>query len=417
MATGSKHVVILGGGVGGQVVANELRRRIPEEHRITVVERQTQHAFAPSFLWVMTDTRRPERVARDVRGRLRRGIDFVRAEVTRIDVAARSVATTGPTIAYDRLVIALGAELAPERIPGLSEAAHTFYTLDGAVRLREGLEALNEGTIAIVVSALPYKCPAAPYEAAMLMADFFRRHGRRRQVDIHVFTPESQPMPVGGPALGKAVHGMLAERDISFHPLHALTAVQPASRTLAFEGMTPIPYDLLVAIPPHRAPLFLRDAGITNEAGWIPVDPRTLVTRHEGIYALGDVTAIPIPGRWTREVPLPLPKAGVFAHAEALVVARRLAADIAGIAPADTDTFRGNGFCMLEAGGGRAGIAFGNFFAEPAPNVQAGRVGRAWHIGKVLFEQWSLAPRGLRRAALAFSLRLGGKLTSIRMEL
>ncbi|MFZ1710998.1 MAG: FAD-dependent oxidoreductase, partial [Anaerolineae bacterium] len=129
-----KTILILGGGIGGLVAANELRRLLPREHRIVLVEKNAQHAFAPSFLWLMTGDRRPEQITRDVRQLARPGVEVVLAEAQSIDLPNRRVVTTAQTLAYDTLIIALGAELAPEAIPGLTEAAHTFYTFDGAAR-------------------------------------------------------------------------------------------------------------------------------------------------------------------------------------------------------------------------------------------------------------------------------------------
>lgn len=336
----SKTIVVLGGGVGGLVAANELRRNLPREHRIIVVEKNPQHAFAPSFLWLMTGDRKPEQITRPVRQLVRPGVAVIQAEVRGIDLAHRRIETDALPLSYDYLIVALGAELAPEAIPGLSEAAHTYYTFDGTVKLRDALQNFRGGTVAVVVSALPYKCPGAPHEGALLIADLIRRRGI--QAEVHLFTPEPQPMPVAGPALGEAVQQMLAMKGVSFHPLHRLTAVNPEARELSFEGKEPSRYDLLVAIPPHRGPRLVREAGLANEAGWVPVDRATLATQHENVYALGDVTAIPIPGRWKTEVPLMLPKAGVFAHAQAEVVAHRIAAEIAGATA--QDTFCGDGY-------------------------------------------------------------------------
>ena len=411
----ARRILILGGGVGGQVAANELRRLLPREHQVTLVERNTRHAFAPSFLWVMTGDRQPQQATRELRDLLTPGIEVIEAEVRAIDVNTGHVETSGQTLVYDDLVIALGAELAPDAMPGLAEAAHSFYSLEGAARLQRALGAFTGGTIALVVSALPYKCPGAPHEGAMLLADVFRQRGLQAKVEIHLFTPEPQPMPVAGPGLGDAVRRMLEERGIVFHPLHKLTAVEPAAQQMRFEGMPPVGYDLLVAIPPHRAPALARNAGLTNEAGWIPVDPHTLATRHERIHALGDVTAIPIPGRWKADVPLMLPKAGVFAHAQALVVAHRIAAEIAGLEA--TETFHGHGFCMLEAGQHAAGVAYGDFYAEPSPRVEVRNVGRSWHLGKVLFEQWWLARSGIRRTMLKSALQIGSRVAGVPIEL
>ena len=408
-------VAILGGGVGGLVAANELARRLPPGHRIVVVEKAAAQAFAPSFLWLMTGERRAEQITRDLRALVRPGVEVVHGEVRAIDVAAGRVETDGGPIGYDHLVLALGAELAPEAIPGLAEAAHTFYTLEGAERLRSALANFMGGTVAVVVGATPYKCPGAPHEGAMLLADFFRRRGLRGAVELHLFTPEPQPMPVAGPQLGQAVQDMLGSRGVAFHPLHRLTTVDPAARELTFEGKPAVKYDLLVAIPPHRGPRLLREAGLANDAGWVPVDRRTLATRHDRVHAIGDVTAVPLPGRWKPDVPLTLPKAGVFAHSHALIVARRIAGQITGRPP--EGEFCGDGYCMLEAGEDLAGFAFGDFFAEPAPAVQLRQIGRSWHLGKVLFERWWLAPPGLRRRALGLALELGARARGVPLAL
>lgn len=413
-----KNILILGGGVGELIAANELRRLLPTAggHRIMLVERNTRHTFAPSFLWVMTGDRQPAQITREVRHLVRPGVEVVAAEVQAIDVSTRRVHTSTQALTDDYLIIALGAELASDTIPGLSESAHTYYTLDGAEKLRDALRRFTGGTVAVAVSALPYKCPGAPHEGAMLIADSFRRRGLRDKVDIHLFTPEPLPMPVAGPALGEAVEHMLAQKSVEFHPAHKLSAVDPTAHELVFDGSeTHFQYDLLVAIPPHRGPRVVRAAGLTNEAGWIPVDRATLRTPHENVFALGDVTTIPIPGRWKPDVSLMLPKAGVFAHAQAEVVARRITAEIGG---ADArEEFPGFGYCMLEAGESMAGFAFGNFFAEPAPQVELRHIGSTWHWGKVLFERWWLTPNGLKREMLRGALKLGGKSLGIPIVL
>lgn len=402
-----KTILILGAGIGGLVAAGELRRLLPREHRVILIEKNARHAFAPSFLWVMSGDRRPEQIARDVRQLMPHGVELILAEAQAIHVANRAVRTSAQTVNYDYLIVALGAELAPETIPGLAEGAQTFYTYEGAAKLRDALQNFGGGRVAVVVSALPYKCPGAPHEGAMLIADTLRRRGLRDNVEVHLFTPEPQPMPVAGPALGEAVKQMLADKNVFFHPLHKLTKVETATRELAFEGKDSFKYDLLAAIPPHRGPRIAREAGLTNEAGWVPVNRATLQTQFENVYALGDVTAIPIPGRWKPDVPLMLPKAGVFAHAQAEVVARRIAAEITG--PGAADEFPGVGYCMLEAGESMAGFAFGNFFSEPSPQIELRRIGRLWHWGKVLFEQWWLTPHGPKREALRLAMTVGGK--------
>ncbi|MEK6757129.1 MAG: FAD/NAD(P)-binding oxidoreductase [Bacteroidota bacterium] len=410
----TKTIVILGGGVGGLVVANELRHPAkagPHNHRVVLIEKSVEHAFAPSFLWLMTGDRKPEKIVTPVRTLVRSGVEIIHAEVTGIDALNRRIATATQTLTYDRLVIALGAELAPQLIPGLSESAYSFYSFDEAKKLQHALAQFKGGKIALVVCSLPYKCPGAPHEGAMLIADYFRRRGLRDKVDIHLYTPEAQPMPVAGPQLGEAVKQMLTSKGISFHPSLKIISVNSQTHELAFEGKDSVRFDLLVAIPPHRAPSIVRDAGLSNEAGWVPVDRFTLKTKYEDVYAIGDITAISIPGRWKPDVPMMLPKAGVFAHVQAQIVAERITDEMSGrISKAE---FCGAGYCMLEAGEGLAGFAFGDFFGEPSPRLELRNVGRAWHLGKVLFERWWLSPLGLKREFLRSILVIGAKLLKI----
>jgi sulfide:quinone oxidoreductase len=400
-------IVILGGGIGGLTAANELRQKLPHNHRIVLIEKNPEHAFAPSFLWLMTGDRKPEKITKAVTSLVRKGIEVLHAEITGIDIPNQRIVTSTQTLAYDYLVIALGTELAPELIPGLKEDAYSFYTFDETKRLHHVLSEFKGGVITLVVCSLPYKCPGAPHEAAMLISDYFRRNEIRDKVQIHLYTPEPQPMPVAGPQLGEAVTKMLVSKGVLFHPLHKITSVNPQAHKLLFDGKGSVHYDLLIAVPPHYAPRIVRDAGLSNEAGWVPVDRFTLKTKYKNIYAVGDITAISIPGRWKPDVQMMLPKAGVFAHAQAEVVASRIADEIKGHKP--EAQFCGPGYCMLEAGEGMAGFAFGNFFGEPAPNLELRNIGRAWHIGKVLFEQWWLSPFGLKKSMLHQLMKFGIK--------
>lgn len=409
-----KTVVVLGGGTGGIIAANSLRARLGREHKVVLVERNALHAFAPSFLWLMTGQRQRSQITRDLHDLVRPGVEVVCAEVTALDFEGRRVATTGPSVAFDYLVVALGAELASEIVPGLP-AANTFYTLEGAEKLNLALNQFTGGKVIVLVSAMPYKCPGAPHEAAMLIADFLRRRAVGDRAEIHIYTPEPQPMPVAGPELGEAVKQMLAARQIAFHPLHRLSAVNSQSRELIFEGQPPVRYDLLAVVPPHHGSKLLRAAGLANESGWVPVDRATLRTKQANVYAIGDATAISIPGRWKPDVPLMLPKAGVFAHAQGEIVAQRIMSEIEGSSP--TAQFAGMGYCALEAGGNLAGFADGNFFAEPSPHVRLRKVGRTWHLGKVIFERWWLSPFGVKRALLRLALRAAGKALDVPMVL
>ena len=373
-------VVVLGGGTGGLVVARRLRRLLDPADRVILVDRDPTYRYAPSFLWVMTGARRPDQVTADLRRLRRQGIEFLHADVLDIDPAQRRVKTSEAELSYDRLVVSLGAELAPQLLAGFTEAARNVYTLEGAAAAGEELRRFNGGRVVVVVSRLPYKCPAAPYETAFLAEALLRRRGLGDRFSVDVYSPEPYPMPTAGPVLGDALTGMLAERGIGFHPGSTTDQVDPARKELVLAGGERVTYDLLLGIPPHRPPDVIAHGPLGGETGFVPVDPATLQTGAEGVFAVGDVTAIPIAGGKF------LPKAGVFAHAEAEVVARRIADELAGRPPGAT--FDGDGACFVELGDGQAAYATGRFYGEGGPQIHLRRPGRHWHAAKVGFEQY-----------------------------
>ncbi|MBI4233905.1 MAG: FAD-dependent oxidoreductase [Chloroflexi bacterium] len=327
MATG-KTIVVLGGGVGGLTTARALRKALQGEHRIVVVDRSPRHFFAPSYLWLMLGWRQPSQVSRDLARLLGSGIEFNQGQVEGIDTRAGSVTVSGKAIGYDYLVAALGAELAYDAVPNLFPAAYSYFEVEEALRLRDALPQFQGGRVVVLIPSLPYKCPAAPYEGALLLDYYLRKHGLRGRSEVEIFTPEPQPLPVAGPEVGKLVQELLGERGVGFHSGHRLSRIDPERRELAFENGSASGYDLLVAIPPHRCPGPVREGGLADSRGWVPVDKASLrATAAEHVYALGDLTVIPLP------VGLPLPKAGVFAHGQGKVVARNIAAEITGRPP------------------------------------------------------------------------------------
>ncbi len=378
-----KTVVILGGGVGGIIAARRLSKSLGREHRIVLVEANPAHVFAPSFLWLMVGMRRPEQIARPLASLIPARVEIINGTVEHIDPAARTVRVDGRELKANHLIVALGSELCPETIPGLVESGHNFYTLDGAQSLRDARLRTRSGRLVVLVASMPFKCPAAPYEAAMLVEADLRKRRLRDAFTIDVFSPEPGPMAVAGPDVSAQVRGMVEAKDITYHPEHAVTEIDPATRRISFSNGAAAEFDLLAYVPPHRAPEVVRDSGLCGENGWVAVDMATLATRFEDVYAIGDVTGIGL------KLGKPLPKAGVFAHGEAETVAANIAAQISG-RPA-TKTFDGHGECFLETGDGKAGMGSGNFYAEPTPQIGLRNPSHLLHFGKVAFEKLWLA--------------------------
>lgn len=401
-------VLVLGGGVGGLVTANELSRRLDPADRVVVIERGRHHLFQPSLLWMMVGRRRRDQIERPLRQLLAPGVELVEAEVRSIDPTNRRVETTAGVLAGDALVVALGAEPDRDAVPGYRQAALDFFSPEGAAACARALDSFAGGRIVVTVAALPYKCPAAPYEAALLLDDELRRRGIRGRSEIEVYSPEPAPMPVAGPVVGAAVAGLLETKGIRFHPGSRVERFEPGSREIVFADGSRVGYDLLAGVPPHRAPGVVRESLLAGDAGWIPVERATLETRHPRVHAIGDVTTITLANG------KPLPRAGVFAHGQGLVVARRIAATLAG--GQASDVFDGEGYCWVETGAGRAAFAVGRFFAEPDPTLVLRAPGRSWHAGKVLFER-SWIGIGLERRLARAGLAIGSRLVGVKADL
>lgn len=373
-----KTVVVLGSGVGGLVAANRLRRLLGKEHRVVLIDRSYIFTFSPSLTWVMLGKREVRKISRDLRRLERKGIEFKAAEVTGFDFDNKRVLLSSGQVVYDYLVVSLGVDYSAEEVPGLNRA-WSFYHPDGAEGLRDVLKDFEGGRVAVVVPSLPYRCPPAPYEGAMLLEHHFRKRRMRGEVELKLITPEKQPLMVAGNEVGGRVLELLEERDIGFSGGRSLKSVNHEKGQLNFEDGSHEDFDMLVATPVHRLPYAVTGTALVGGGAWIPVDRETMQTAVPDVYAIGDATMIPLAnGQY-------LPKAGVFAHGEAEVVARNLAAEIAGEAP--SWGYGGQGSCFLETGGGRGAYVTGDFYAEPNPNVTLRSPGRIWHWAKLGFER------------------------------
>jgi len=211
----------------------------------------------------------------------------------------------------------------------------------------------------ILVSRTPFKCPAAPYEAAFLIEALLRRKGMREETSVEVYTPEWAPMPVAGDQVGEELKSMLTSRGIGYFPDHMVLKIE--DRRLHFE-IDDADYDLLVGVPPHEPPRVVQSAGLTDAAGWIPVNPKTLETKFPHVFAVGDIASIRLRNGMF------LPMAGVFALQEGLVVASNISAEIK--REAVRMEYQGDGYCFIEVGDGLAAYGSGNFYEAPAPNVR-----------------------------------------------
>jgi len=348
----TEHVVILGAGFGGLELATRLSEAVPDLVQITLIDKTDAFVFGYSKLDVMFGRHTVDEVRNDYRRIDKPSVEFRQELVTSIDPEARRVVTTGGTYDADVLVIALGADLDPAATPGLAEGGHEFYTEDGAFALRDHLPAFEGGDAVIAVLGPFFKCPAAPFETAMMLHDLLEQQGVRGKSTIKVLSPMGVPIPISRDA-SKGILDGLAQRDIEFWPESVVTALDPASKTATLRDGRAISYDLFLGIPVHRAPEVVEASGLTVD-GWIPVDHTTFATSFPGVYAVGDITSAPVP------------RVGVIAEGEAATVADVLIHRLRG--GDSPDAYKGRATCYIEFGGDEVAKFDVDFLSGPAPS-------------------------------------------------
>lgn len=380
------NLVILGAGTAGTMSANILRGRLDDTWNITIVDKTDDHHYQPGYLFIPF-WMSPERVVRDRREYMHDGITYRRSGILRVDADARRVELNDGELGYDWLIVASGSVPRADLVPGMADGplfgtkVCEFYTLEGAVALRNALENFDQGRLLVHIAEMPIKCPVAPLEFTFLVEDFFRKKGIRHKVDITFVTPLDGAFtkPVAASTFGS----LLTDRSIRLAADFAVESIDNEAQTLnSYDGRA-LPFDLLVSVPPHTGAQFVMDSGLGDPMGWIPVDKHTLrSTEHERIFVLGDASDIPTS------------KAGSVAHfATETFIDNFLAAVDDRPLP---NSFDGHTNCFLESGRGKAMLLDFNYDTQPLtgsfPVPGIGPMSllkntRANHLGKLAFEQ------------------------------
>ncbi len=376
MSSGTPHILVLGGGFGGLSVATEIRKRLPPSRaKITVIDKKDWFMVGFAKLWIIRGTRTFEESVGSLHRLTRNGISFVKAEIEVIDPEKREVATSQGGFTYDYLVVAMGARLAPQKIPGLVENGLNLYDHDHLETIREKLTDITSGSVAIAIMGMPYKCPPAPFEAGLLVDSLLREAGTRDTVQIHLYSPAPLTLPAAGPAVSRKVLEMVQAEGIEFHPSCRVRSVR-RNRMEFEEGGAD--FELLLSIPPHIAPQVIYDAGLAEEGGFITIN-RDCQTPYGRVYAIGDVTSMPAGGS------MAVPKAGVFAEGQGLTVARSI---VAGIESRQEESiFDGRGACFLESGRGTASLVEVDMFSGDRPTTKLTAASRDTLEEKLAFER------------------------------
>ena len=352
-------MLILGGGFGGLSAANEIRNNLSSSQiKITVVDKKNWFMVGFAKLWIIKGTRTFENSIGSLNELTKKEINFLNEEVLQIDLQNKNIRTTTEILPYDFLIIAMGAVLAPEKIPGLSENGMNLYDHEQLTEIHNKLKKIKSGNIAISIMGMPYKCPPAPFEASLLIDSMLREEGVRDSVQIHFYSPSPITLPAAGPEISQQILNLINSENIVFHDSCKIKLVE--KNKLIFQNGE-ANFDLLLAIPPHIAPKVIYDSGLAKEDGFIPIN-RDCKTPFENVYAVGDVTTL------TVNDTMAVPKAGVFAEGEAITVAQNIISKIQ--SKEESSLFDGKGGCFIESGRDTASLIEVDMFSESKPSTK-----------------------------------------------
>jgi sulfide:quinone oxidoreductase len=402
---------VLGGGTGGTLAANRLRRLLDAgSAEIVVVDCDDEHLYQPGLLFVPFGLARPARLTRPRGEQFRPGVSFRRAAVDRVDLEADQVwLGDGTSLAYDVLVVATGARLVPEETEGLTgpgwmEKVFTFYSLQGAVALQAALSRFAGGRLAVGVVDMPIKCPVAPLEFCFLADWYFRRRKIRDRVELTFVTPLDGAFTKA--TCNRELSGLLEDKGVSLVTEFNTGEVDGrGGRLISFDGRE-VGFDLAVMIPLHGGQAYVdRSPGLGDALGFVPADERTLQSKAKpNVFVIGDAADIPAS------------KAGSVAHFEGEILARNIVRYLAG-EPLDA-AFDGHTNCFIESGFGKALLIDFNYDTEPVTGRFPGRVGlpllrqsRLNHLGKLAFAwlYWHVLLPGREIPAVPGEMPVAGK--------
>jgi sulfide:quinone oxidoreductase len=354
-----KRLLVLGAGTAGTTLVNKLRHRLDaNKWRITVVDQSTAHHYQPGYLFIPFGAYGPEEIVQPRERFIPSGVELVLGDIDVVRPDEQVVRlTNGTVLPYDQLVIATGVSPRPDMTPGMTEqewrrSIFDFFTLEGAIALRDTLATWAGGRLVVHITETPIKCPVAPLEFAFLAEAFFRERGMRDRVELVYVTPLDGAFtkPIAAARLG----GMLTERKIAVETDFMVERIDPETRTLISYDEREVPFDLLVTVPVNMGGDYLARSGLGNELNCVPVDKGTLQsTRYDNIFAVGDVADLPIS------------KAGSTAHFAVEVLTENLVQHLSGRPM--TASFDGHANCFVESGDGKALLIDFNYDTQPLP--------------------------------------------------
>jgi sulfide:quinone oxidoreductase len=407
-----KNLIILGAGTGGTMMANHLQGKLnKKEWTISIIDERKNHYYQPGFLFLPFDLYTPEALVQPIQKFIPHNVNFINDTIDKVIAEENLVKmANGESYPYDVLIIATGADIAPEEVEGMNgdeweKSMFNFYTFEGALSLRNKLRDWGGGNLVVHITEMPIKCPVAPLEFAFLADSYFKHKGIRDKVNITYVTPLSGAFTK--PKATKALEHFLEEKNISIISDFAIESIDNKKKAIIDYGGRKVLFDLLVTVPTNKGNEVIERSGLGDELNYVPANKATLQSlQHENIFVIGDAAAIPAS------------KAGSVAHFEAEILTKNILHYIHN--EPLTEEFDGHANCFIETGNRRALLIDFNYTHEPVegtfPFPGLGPLGllkesHMNHLGKIAFKwiYWHMLLKGRHIPFVSAKMQKSGK--------
>ena len=407
-----KHIVILGAGTAGTMMANHLHHHVKkQELDITIVDERIKHHYQPGYLFLPFDIYKPKDIIKNIDEFIPKNVKLLQQKIDRILPKENKILLEGgEALPYDILIIATGAKIAPEETEGMQgsewqKSVFDFYTYEGALALRNKLRKWEGGNLVVHITEMPIKCPVAPIEFAFLADSFFKHKDMRDKVKITYVTPLSGAFTK--PKATEALEHLLVEKNIHIESDFAIEHVDNEKKEIVDYGGRTVPFDLLVTVPTNKGDALMERSGMGDDLNYVPTHKATLQSKeHSNIFVLGDASNIPAS------------KAGSVAHFEAEILTGNILHYLKG--EPLKEEFDGHANCFIETGNGKALLIDFNYTHEPVegsfPFAGIGplsllKESRMNHMGKLAFRwiYWNVLLKGTHIPFVSANMSESGK--------
>ncbi len=407
-----KHLVILGAGTAGTMMANHLNHHLKKpDWQISIIDEREEHHYQPGYLFLPFGIYSPDDIIKSIEDFIPKQVELVKGKIDKVLPKENKVQMAdGKELQYDVLIIATGAKIAPEETEGMKgsewqKSVFDFYTFEGSLALRDKLRDWQGGKLVVHITEMPIKCPVAPLEFAFLADSFFKHKHMRDKVEITYVTPLSGAFTK--PKATEALEHLLHDKNINIESDFAIENVDNEKKEIVDYGGRTIPFDILVTVPTNKGDEVIERSGMGDDLNYVPTHKATLQSKeYSNVFVLGDASNIPAS------------KAGSVAHFEAEILTDNILHFVKG--EPLKEEFDGHANCFIETGNGKALLIDFNYTHEPVegsfPFAGIGplrllKESRMNHMGKLAFRwiYWNMLLKGTHIPFVSTAMSESGK--------